>query len=130
MQQYFPLILIVLAVLLLFVLPSRQRKRLAVQAQTLQESLQPGTPVMTTSGIHGDVVRLGDTTIDLEIAPGVVVTFERRAVLQVRQPVVAAEETPETGTTELGTTELGTTELGSTGDDAPGTADGPADRAH
>jgi preprotein translocase subunit YajC len=120
MQQYFPIILIVLAVLLLFVLPSRQRKRVAAQAQTLQASLQPGTPVLTTSGIHGDVVRLGDKTIDLEIAAGVVVTFERRAVLQVRQPVVAPEAAPG----------MGTTELGSTGDDAPGTADGPADRAH
>src|SRR3978361_1312027 len=95
MQQYFPLILIVLAVLLLFVLPSRQRKRAAAQAQTLQESLVPGTPVMTTSGIHGTVARLGEGTIDLEIAPGVVATFERRAILQVRQPVVEAPATPE-----------------------------------
>ena len=127
MQQYFPFILIVLAVLLLFVMPSRQRKRAAAQAQTLQESLRPGTPVMTTSGIHGTVARLDDTTIDLEIAPGTVVTFERRAVLQVREPVAGPATT---GTTEAGTTGTGTTELGGTGDDTPGSADGPADRAH
>jgi preprotein translocase subunit YajC len=89
-SSLFPLILIVLAVLLLVVLPGRQRKRQAAAAQSLQESLTPGTPVMTTSGIHGSVARVGDTTIDLEIAPGVVATFERRAVLQVRPPAVPA----------------------------------------
>jgi preprotein translocase subunit YajC len=118
MQQYFPLILIVLAVLLLFVLPSRQRKRIAAQAQTLQDSLRPGTPVMTTSGIHGTVVRLGDGAIDLEIAPGVVTTFERRAILQVRQPVVDTGAAPEIAPE------------GEPGDDTPGTPGGPADRAH
>ena len=126
MQQYFPILLIVLAVLLLFVLPSRQRKRAAAQAQSLQDSLQPGTPVMTTSGIHATVVRLGDgNTVDLELAPGVVTTFERRAVLQVRQPVVDTDSTPEIAP------EAGPTEFGGTGDDDhPGPGEGPADRAH
>jgi len=126
MQQYFPILLIVLAVLLLFVLPSRQRKRAAATAQALQDSLQPGTPVMTTSGIHATVVRLGEgNTVDLELAPGVVTTFERRAILQVRQPVVDADSTPEIAP------EAGPAEFGGTGDDDnPGPGDGPADRAH
>jgi preprotein translocase subunit YajC len=42
---------------------------------------------MTTAGLHGTVAALGDTTIDLEIAPGVVVTFARQAVLEVRRPL-------------------------------------------
>ena len=45
-----------------------------------------GTPVMTTSGLHGTVAALGDTTVDLEIAPGVVVTLARQAILEVRTP--------------------------------------------
>jgi preprotein translocase subunit YajC len=53
----------------------------------MQDSLEIGTPVMTTSGLHGSVAAKGDTTIDLEIAPGVVVTFTRQAVLEVRKPV-------------------------------------------
>src|SRR5947209_7813927 len=127
MQQYFPILLIVLVALVLFVLPSRQRKRAAVQAQALQDSLQPGTPVMTTSGIHATVVRLGDAnTVDLELAPGVVTTFERRAILQVRQPVVDADSTPEIAP------EAGPAEFGGTAgdDDHPGPGDGPSDRAH
>ena len=108
MEQLFPFILLALAVILLFVLPARQRKRMAAQAKALQESLTVGTPVMTTSGLHGTVARLTDTTADLEIAPGVVVTFVRQAILEVRRPAGEASGTP--------------------GDDAPGATGGrPAD---
>ena len=91
MEQYFPFILLILAVLLLFVLPARQRKRMQEQQKALQDSLSIGSPVMTTSGLHGTVAGLGDTTVDVEIAPGVVVTFARPAILEVRKPAVADE---------------------------------------
>ena len=114
MSQYFPIVLIALFAVVLFVLPARQRKRIQAQAQALQESLDIGTPVMTTSGLHGNVAAIGDTTIDLEIAPGVVVTFARQAILEVRKP--------------LGTTGGGTDEGTDSG--APGTTGGrPADGA-
>jgi preprotein translocase subunit YajC len=103
--EYFPLIMLVLLAVLLFVLPARQRRTMQARAQALQESLTVGTPVMTTSGIHGTVVRLDETTVDLELAPGVVVTFVRAAILEIRQPATAGSD-----------------------DDAPGTAGGrPAD---
>jgi preprotein translocase subunit YajC len=85
-QQYVPFILLVLAVLLLFVMPARQRKRMQAKAQDLQNSLTIGTPVMTTSGIHATVAGLGEGTVDLQVAPGVVVTFARQAILEVRRP--------------------------------------------
>ncbi len=94
MEQYFPLILLALLAVLLFVMPARQRKRVAAQQQALQESLSVGTPVMTTSGLHGTVTALAERTLDLEIAPGVVVTFARQAILEVRRPAV---ETPGSG---------------------------------
>jgi preprotein translocase subunit YajC len=86
MQQYFPLILLAVAAVVLFVLPARQRKRQMAQQQQMRESLVPGTRVMTTSGLHGTVAGKGEGTVDLEIAPGVVVTFAQQAVLEVRQP--------------------------------------------
>jgi preprotein translocase subunit YajC len=92
--QYFPFVLMVLAVLL-FVLPARARKRVQAQAQAMQDSLTPGTAVMTTSGLHGTVAALGEGTVDLEIAPGVVVTFTRQAILEVRP---AATTTADSGT--------------------------------
>lgn len=107
-MEYFPLIMLALLAVLLFVLPARQRKTMAARAQALQESLTVGTPVMTTSGIHGTVAALSESTVDLELAPGVVVTFARPAILEIRQPAG-------TGT-------------GLPGDDAPGSAGGrPAD---
>ena len=107
MTQYFPFILLALAVLL-FVLPARARKRVQAQAQALQNSLTVGTPVMTTSGLHGTVAGLGEGTVDLEIAAGVVVTVARQAILEVRTP---AGYGPSSGPT--------------TGDDTPGAAGGP-----
>lgn len=86
MEQYFPIILIALFAVVLFVLPARQRKRIQARTQAMQESLTTGTPVMTSSGLHGTVAALGDKTVDLEIAPGVVVTFARPAILEIRPP--------------------------------------------
>ncbi len=87
MEQYFPFILLILFALLLFVLPARQRKRMQEQQKSLQDSLSVGTQVMTTSGLHGTIAGLGATTVDLEVSPGVVVTFARQAVLEIRKPV-------------------------------------------
>ncbi|UOY02801.1 preprotein translocase subunit YajC [Blastococcus sp. PRF04-17] len=95
------LILIALAVLL-FVLPARQRKRIQAQQQEMQNSLTIGTPVMTTSGLHGTVAALADTTLDLEIAPGVVVTFARQAILEIRKPIEAPGSAPTDEGTDTG----------------------------
>lgn len=91
-ESLFPILLLLAMVLLLFVLPARQRKKMQLQTQAMQESLTVGTPVMTTSGIHGTVAALGDKTVDLEIAGGVVVTFARPAILEVRTTAVAGGE--------------------------------------
>ena len=85
-EALFPFLLLGVMVLLLFVLPARQRKKMQLQTQAMQESLTVGTPVMTTSGIHATVVALAEKTVDLELAPGVVVTFARPAILEVRTP--------------------------------------------
>ncbi len=101
MEQLFPFVLLAVMLVVLIVLPARQRKRMQAQAAAMQASLEIGTPVMTTSGLHGTVAALGDTTVDLEIAPGVVVTFVRQAILEVRRPteptVVADEDNARPG---------------------------------
>ena len=86
------LILLGLAVVVLFVLPARQRKRMQAQAQAMQEALTVGTPVMTTSGMHGTVAGLAEKTVDIEISPGVVVTFLRPAILEVRKPLAQIDD--------------------------------------
>jgi preprotein translocase subunit YajC len=95
------LILVALAFVVLFVLPSRQRKKVQANAQAMQESLNIGTPVMLTSGIHGTVAGLGDTTVDVEIAPGVVMTVARPAIMEVRKPTDAAAPEGPAGATGI-----------------------------
>jgi preprotein translocase subunit YajC len=96
-QLLFPLILIAFFVLLI-VLPARQRKKIQERQTAMQNSLTIGTPVMTTAGLHGTVAGLGEKTIDLEVSPGVVVTFARQAILEVRTPAggmpATGEDTP------------------------------------
>ena len=91
-MELFPLLLLALFAVVLFVLPARQRKKMQAQAQALQESLTVGTPVMTTSGIHATVAALGERTVDLELAPGVVVTFARPAIMEVRSAAVPTND--------------------------------------
>ena len=116
MEQLFPFVLLAVMLVVLIVLPARQRKRMQAPTEAMQKSLTPGTPVMTSSGLHGTVAALGDTTVDLEIAPGVVVTFARQAILEVRRP---AGDVPAAGTDAPGP-----------GDDGPGGSGGPTGRGH
>jgi preprotein translocase subunit YajC len=93
MAELVPLLFIAIAVVFLLVLPMRQRNRAMQQAKLLQDSLEIGTEVMTTSGLYGTVVELGDDTIDLEISPGVTVRWAKAAVAEVKSAVVAEPET-------------------------------------
>ncbi|MFL5926461.1 MAG: preprotein translocase subunit YajC [Gaiellaceae bacterium] len=90
------LILIVLfgAAWLFFVLPSRRRR---MSHSAMQNSISAGDEVITAGGLHGTVRELEGETLQLEIAPGVVATLDRRAVAAVARDVVvevdAVEET-------------------------------------
>jgi preprotein translocase subunit YajC len=103
-EQLFPFLLLAVVFVVLIVLPARQRKKIQEKQTAMQNSLTIGTPVMTTAGMHGTIAGLGEKTVDLEVSPGVVVTFARQAILEVRRPAV---ESP------------------GVGDDTPG-ASGPA----
>jgi preprotein translocase subunit YajC len=64
----------------MIVLPQRRR----IQAhQALVARLEPGDRVMSSAGIYGDVRAIDEETIDLEVAPGVVVTLAKGAIAAV-----------------------------------------------
>jgi preprotein translocase subunit YajC len=97
----FPL-LILLLFIPIFLSGRRQRKQMQ-EMQALQNALEPGDVVMTTSGLRGTVVDASyEDTIDLEIADGVVTTWVRAAVKNKVPaepaapvaPVVAADDEP------------------------------------
>jgi preprotein translocase subunit YajC len=95
MSNLVPLLFIAIAVVFLLVLPMRQRNRSLQQARLLQDNLGIGTGVMTTSGLYGTVVAIGDDTIELEISPGVTVRWAKAAVAEIKTAPVAAPETAE-----------------------------------
>ncbi|HVQ94633.1 MAG TPA: preprotein translocase subunit YajC [Mycobacteriales bacterium] len=95
-----PLLLLLLAFVVLIVLPGRARSRAAQRAQELQDSLTIGTEIMTTSGLYGRITELHERTLELEIAPGVVVQWARAAVAEVQrtepaEPAATDEPTDE-----------------------------------
>jgi preprotein translocase subunit YajC len=90
-----PLLLLLLFIAV-FALPmllnARRQKRAMAEAQQLQNSLTNGDRVMTTSGLHGTVVESADeTTVELEIAPGVRTTWLRAAI---REKITADIDDP------------------------------------
>jgi preprotein translocase subunit YajC len=85
-------VVLFLFVWLFLVLPSRRRQR---QHQAMQDSVGLGDEVITAGGIHGVVRETGEEDVQLEIAPNVVVTLDRRAIAAVAQDDEADDELDE-----------------------------------
>lgn len=71
------------AVYFLMIRPQQKR---AKETAALMSSLEPGSRVMTISGIVGTIKYLGDKQAILEVSPGVEITMDKRALST--QPVV------------------------------------------
>jgi preprotein translocase subunit YajC len=69
----------------------RKQKRQVAETKRMQDTVQPGARIMTTSGLHGTVTAVADDTIELEIAPGVRTTWVRAAVREVVVPAAAED---------------------------------------
>lgn len=94
-QLILPLLLALLFVPLF--LSFRKQRRQYAEMQQLQNSLEAGDRVMTTSGMQATIISTGDDTVDLEIAPGVVTTWVRAAV---REKIVPPAATTESDTSD------------------------------
>jgi preprotein translocase subunit YajC len=71
-------LLIILGAFMFFA--SRRQKKAMQATIDLHESLTVGDRIHTTSGLQATITGLGDDTVDLEIAPGVVTTWMKLAV--------------------------------------------------
>lgn len=101
MNQLFLPLLLMLVVAIPLVMGTRKQKRAAQEQQQLQKTLTEGDRVMTTSGLYGTVADTSsETTIDIEIAPGVVTTWLRAAVREKVAPEIEAGEPVEDEETE------------------------------
>jgi preprotein translocase subunit YajC len=73
----------------LMIRPQQQRQR---AHRTFVETLAPGDRIEAFSGIHGTIAGLGEETVEVEVAPGVVVTMARLAIAsRVDEPRPAAD---------------------------------------
>ncbi len=63
-----------------FVLIVRPQRRQVAARRALIASLEVGDEVITAGGIYGTVRELTDTTLLVEVAPGVTLTLAREAV--------------------------------------------------
>lgn len=89
-----PFLIILLLFVPLFLNGRKQRKQMQ-QTQAMQQALEDGDVVVTTSGLRGTIVDASyEDTIDLEIAEGVVTTWLRAAIREK----VSADETAEEST--------------------------------
>ncbi|MGV9833173.1 preprotein translocase subunit YajC [Nocardia niigatensis] len=91
MDLLLPLLLV--ALLIPMFLGVRRQKREMSKVTEMQDSLEVGDRVVTTSGLFGTVVELDDTSVDLEIAEEVVTTWLRQSIREVRNDDDATEDT-------------------------------------
>lgn len=73
------LLIFALPVLLIVFMVFSQRRRQR-EVQSLQAGLAVGDEVCTTSGLFGTITSIEDKVVTLEVAPGVVLRFDRRAI--------------------------------------------------
>ncbi|NDU72664.1 preprotein translocase subunit YajC [Actinomadura sp. DSM 109109] len=84
------LLLLAVPLVFYFLLIRPQSKRRKEQMQ-MQNAMEPGARVLTTSGIRATVVSVDDDGLVLEIAEGVEVRFVKQAVMQVLKDDEAEE---------------------------------------
>jgi preprotein translocase subunit YajC len=91
LMAWLPLVLVLIVFYFLVLRPQSQR---AKQHAHMLTTLRRGDTVLTSGGFHGKVHKIvDDTTLELELANGVVTTFDKASVSRVL--VRAAEEKKE-----------------------------------
>ena len=81
MQTYLLLFVAMAAIFYFLILRPQQRAKRA--KAELMTALSEGSEILTVGGIYGTVVALRDDDMDLEIADGVVMRIDRRALAAV-----------------------------------------------
>lgn len=85
--QFVPFALILAIFYFIILLPMRKRQK---KVQEFQDGLKVGEKVVTTSGIYGQITKLNERSIQLQIADKVRIEISRAAIggYQGQDPVV------------------------------------------
>jgi preprotein translocase subunit YajC len=102
--QLLPVVVILILAYLLMVRLPRKRAR---QVAELQAALSVGDQIMLTSGIFARVQAIVDEKVDVEIAPGVVVTVHQGAIGQIVRDRTTDDDDPDVDAAEPLSAETG-----------------------
>jgi preprotein translocase subunit YajC len=85
--QFLPFAMILAIFYFLILMPMKKRQK---KVQEFQDALKVGDKVVTTSGIHGEITRITDNVIQVQIADRVRINVSRAAIggYQGQDPVV------------------------------------------
>ena len=88
--QLVPFVLVLGIFYFIILLPMKRKQQ---KIQDFLQALKVGDKVITTGGIHGRITRLGEQSIQLEIADKVRIEVARAAIggYQGQEPVVEAQ---------------------------------------
>lgn len=88
--QFLPFALILAIFYFLILLPMKRRQK---KVQEFQSALKVGDKIVTTSGIYGQITKLSDKSVQIQIADKVRIEIARAAVggYQGQDPVVAPD---------------------------------------
>ena len=87
--QFVPFVLVLAIFYFIILLPMRRKQQ---KVQTFLESLKVGDRVITTGGIYGQITRLGDQSLQLQIADKLKIEVAKASIggYQGQAPVVEA----------------------------------------
>src|SRR5437762_13412059 len=88
--QVIPFVLILGIFYFIILLPSKRKQQ---KVQQFLDNLKVNDKVITTSGIHGQITRLGDQSVQLQVADKVRIEVSRAAIggHQGQPPVVESQ---------------------------------------
>src|ERR1700720_3342646 len=91
--QLGPLVLVLAIFYFIILLPMKRKQQ---KVQEFLDSLKVGDRVITTGGIYGQITRLGEQSVQLQIADKVRIEVSRAAIggIQGQAPVVEPQSSP------------------------------------
>lgn len=103
LASFLPLILIAVAFYFFLIRPQKKRQQ---EQQKMQQSLQPGTRIVTAGGIYGTVLDNDEGDLLLEIAEGVEIRLLAQAVARVVEEAEYVDEDEAPAEEEPGSVDL------------------------
>jgi preprotein translocase subunit YajC len=81
LKDLLPLIIFMVIMFLMFyymvIMPAKRRQK---AHQDLVAAIKEGDEIISAGGIYGRIIKLRDESVDVEVAPGVKIKFDRRAI--------------------------------------------------